>query len=281
MNQPDFWQDKQSAKKTVAEYERLKEKKQFVSGLTKRNATVAIISGAGGLDAEDFASMLFSMYKAFIKKKGWKLQIVSASENDRGGIKNVVAKVKGEGAYGALRFESGVHRLVRQSPFNADNKRHTSFALVEVTPEVPDVGEVEIKDGDLDVEFSRSSGAGGQNVNRRETAVRVVHKPSGISVRSDVARTQKENRENALEILRGKLYHKKQQEKRAKKQAFSSTTSADNEWGNQMRSYVLHPYQKVVDHRTDHVEQDVESVLEDGELSGFIAAEANLTANNQ
>jgi peptide chain release factor 2 len=275
MNQPDFWQDKESAKKTVAEYERLKEKKQFVGSFDKRNAVLSIISGAGGLDAEDFARMLFQMYRAYAQRQGWKMKVVSQTQNDRGGIKKITVDVKGDGVYGKLSAESGVHRLVRQSPFNANNKRHTSFALVEVVPEMKDVGDIEIDESDLDIEFSRAGGAGGQNVNRRETAVRVVHEPTGLSVRSDSARTQRENREKAMEILRGKLYHKREQEQKAKKQELSATTSADNEWGNQMRSYVLHPYKKVTDHRTGHEENDVESVLEEGRIEPFITAVKN------
>lgn len=272
MNQPDFWQDKESAKETVAEYERLKEKKQFVGSFDKRNAVMSIISGAGGLDAEDFARMLFDMYKAYVSRNGWKMNIVSQTTNDRGGVKKATVDIIGDGVYGKLQHESGVHRLVRQSPFNADNKRHTSFSLVEVVPEMKDISEVEIDESDVSVEFSRSSGAGGQNVNRRETAVRIVHEPTGMSVRSDAARTQRENREKAMEILRGKIYHKKQQEKQQAQQAVGATTSADNEWGNQMRSYVLHPYKKVTDHRTDYEENDVDSVLESGEIDGFIQA---------
>lgn len=272
MNQPDFWQDKESAKKTVAEYERLKEKKQFVGSFDKRNAVVTILSGAGGLDAEDFARKLVEMYQAYIQRKGWQIKVVSKTQNDRGGIKKITFDVMGDGVYGKLQHESGVHRLVRQSPFNADNKRHTSFALVEVVPEMKDVGDISVDESDLRIEFSRSSGSGGQNVNRRETAVRIVHEPTGLSVRSDAARTQRENREKAMEILRGKLYHKREQEKRAKQQKMSTATSADNEWGNQMRSYVLHPYKKVTDHRTEYKQNDVESVLEEGRIDPFIDA---------
>jgi len=280
MNQPDFWTDKEAAKETVAEYERLKEKKQFVGSFADRNAVLSVVSGAGGLDAEDFARMLVNMYQEYCQRQGWDMKIVSQSSNDRSGVKKLTADITGDGVYGTLKYESGVHRLVRQSPFNADNKRHTSFALVEVIPEMKDVGDIDIPDKNIKKSFSRAGGPGGQNVNRRETAVRIVHKPTGISVRASSERTQRANRDKAMEILRGKLYHKRQQKKQEKQQAFVSTTSADNEWGNQMRSYVLHPYQKVTDHRTNHEENNPESVLEEGHIEPFIAAAQDQLASS-
>jgi peptide chain release factor 2 len=281
MNQPDFWQDKESAKETVAEYERLKEKKQYVGSFDDRNAVLSIVSGAGGLDAEDFARMLVDMYRAYCKRRGWQMTVVNQSSNNRNGIKKITADVTGDGVYGKLQYESGVHRLVRQSPFNADNKRHTSFALVEVVPEMKEVGDIDIAEEDIEESFSRASGPGGQNVNRRETAVRIVHQPTSIAVRASSERTQRANRDKAMDILRGKLYHKREQEKREKQQKFASTTSADNEWGNQMRSYVLHPYQKVSDHRTNHEENDPEKVLEEGYIDPFTdAAEAEMARDD-
>lgn len=271
MNKPDFWEDKDSAQEVVAEYEKLKKKRQYVGSFDDRNAVLSIISGAGGLDAEDFTAKLLEMYGTYAERQGWKLSLVHKHENDHGGLKNVTVDISGDGVYGKLQHESGVHRLVRRSPFNADSKRHTSFALVEVVPEMADVDEVDIDDSDLDISFSRSGGSGGQNVNRRETAVRIVHKPTGIAVRSDSARTQQANRKKALEILRGKLYHKREAEKKAQQKHFTPTTSADNEWGNQMRSYVLDPYTMVKDHRTNHEESDVEAVFA-GQIDDFIAA---------
>jgi len=182
--------------------------------------------------------------------------------------------------YGKLSSESGVHRLVRKSPFNSDGKRHTSFALVEIVPEMADMDEVDIDDSDLDISFTRSGGPGGQNVNRRETAVRITHKPTGISVHANSERTQQANRQKALEILRGKLYHKKEAEKKAQQQKFTPTTSADNEWGNQMRSYVFDPYTLVKDHRTNYEEGDVEAVL-NGHIDNFIAAAESLDSDTE
>jgi peptide chain release factor 2 len=280
MNQPDFWQDKTAAQEVVATYEKLKKKKKYVGSFDDRNAVLSIMSGAGGLDADDFARILLDMYVSYASLQGWKVRLVHKNENDHGGIKHVTIDVVGDGVYGKLSSESGVHRLVRKSPFNSDGKRHTSFALVEIVPEMADMDEVDIDDSDLDISFTRSGGPGGQNVNRRETAVRITHKPTGISVHANSERTQQANRQKALEILRGKLYHKKEAEKKAQQQKFTPTTSADNEWGNQMRSYVFDPYTLVKDHRTNYEEGDVEAVL-NGHIDNFIAAAESLDSDTE
>lgn len=274
MNQPDFWSDKESAKEVVAQYERLKELRDGVGEYDKRSATVSIYAGAGGQDAEDFAAMLFEMYIKYAQNHGYKPALVHEHKTDHGGFRNVTFDISGKGVYGELKHESGVHRLVRISPFNSAKQRHTSFALVEVVPEMKGVGDIELDEGELEVSFSKSGGPGGQNVNKRETAVRIVHQPTGLSVHVDSERTQKRNREKALEILRGKLYHKKKQAQEEKQQAVSLTAGAENEWGNQIRSYVLHPYKMVKDHRTNVEVRDVDSVLE-GELSAFIKVQNN------
>jgi len=280
MNQPDFWQDKTAAQEVVATYEKLKKKKKYVGSFDDRNAVLSIMSGAGGLDADDFARILLDMYVSYASLQGWKVRLVHKNENNHGGIKHVTIDVVGDGVYGKLSSESGVHRLVRKSPFNSDGKRHTSFALVEIVPEMADMDEVDIDDSDLDISFTRSGGPGGQNVNRRETAVRITHKPTGISVHANSERTQQANRQKALEILRGKLYHKKEAEKKAQQQKFTPTTSADNEWGNQMRSYVFDPYTLVKDHRTNYEEGDVEAVL-NGHIDNFIAAAESLDSDTE
>lgn len=275
MNSPDFWNDKDEAQKTIAEYNDLKDELSGVGKYDKGPAVLSILAGAGGADAEDFARLLLEMYLKYVSSKGWGVSTVHANENDHGGYRNISVEISGKGVYGTLKNESGVHRLVRISPFNANQKRHTSFALVEVIPKLPEMGEIEIPESDIDVEFSKSSGPGGQNVNKRETAVRVIHKPTGIAVHAQSERSQENNRQKALEILRGKLYHMREEERRKKERGLSVGSSTSIEWGNQIRSYVLHPYQMVKDHRTDVEVRDIGKVLE-GDLEKFIEAEREL-----
>ncbi|MDO8523702.1 MAG: PCRF domain-containing protein [bacterium] len=269
MGQPDFWNDVEGAQKMIRE---MKELQAVAEGSTQYNkgpAIVSILAGAGGDDAEDFAAMLFRMYQSYATKKGWSVKTLHENENDHGGYRSLTLEVSGKGAYGRLKHEAGVHRLVRISPFNANAKRHTSFALVETLPKIPEGEGVEPKPDELDIQFARSGGAGGQNVNKRETAVRIVHKPTNLSVHVSNERSQQANREKALELLRAKLYRLEEEKREGVLKGMSIAGTTANEWGSQIRSYVLHPYKLVKDHRTGHESHDTEAVLS-GELDGFI-----------
>lgn len=246
----------------------------------KSDAIMEIHSGAGGRDAEDWAAMLLRMYIRYAESKGFTVKNLDTSYGEAGGpegrigIKHVTVKIFGRYAYGYLKNETGVHRLVRQSPFSEKDLRHTSFAKVEVLPDFgKETEEIELKDDDLDISTFKSSGPGGQNVNKRETAVRVSHKPTGITVSCQSERSQGKNKMEALHLLKAKLYEKKQKEKKAKIKNARDDSSAS--WGNQIRNYVLHPYKLVKDTRTDVETSDVESVLEGG-LNQFIDAEIKL-----
>ena len=203
------------------------------------------------------------------------MAMVHENKNDHGGFRNLTFEIKGRNSYGILKNESGVHRLVRISPFNAQKKRHTSFSMVEVIPKFDKTTEIDISESELKVEFARSSGPGGQNVNKRETAVRVVHIPTGLAVHAEGERGQSANREKALAILKGKLYKIREDERKAKEKGMYISKTTSVEWGNQIRSYVLHPYKMVKDHRTSVETAQVEKVL-DGELEEFIKAERGL-----
>ncbi|MEA1929917.1 MAG: PCRF domain-containing protein [Patescibacteria group bacterium] len=269
MAKPEFWQNKLQAQEVIAEHGQLKAELAGAGQYNKGNAIITIFSGAGGDDAEDFSRMLLEMYFNFAKRRDLEVVVHHENKNDHGGYRNITFAVQGKGAYGTLKSESGVHRLVRMSPFNAKKLRHTSFSLVEVIPEFKRE-EIEIAPDDLKVEFARSSGPGGQNVNKRETAVRLTHIPTGISVHCESERSQERNRESALQILRGKIYKRQEDERQAEEQGLHISKSADIEWGSQIRSYVLHPYKLVKDHRTDVETRDVESVLEEGDIDLFL-----------
>ena len=271
-----FWDDKIRAQAILKEIADLKEEQAGHGKFDKGDAILSIISGAGGIDAEDFSRILFSMYSKYFEKKGWSYRIIHSNENDHGGFRNITVEVLGKNAYGDLKNESGVHRLVRISPFNAKQLRHTSFSLVEIIPKFEKKdSEIEIKPDDIRVEFARSSGPGGQNVNKRETAVRIVHIATNIAVHCDAERSQAQNKEKAMEILRAKLYVLEETRKKKEAEGLSFSKDAEIEWGSQIRSYVLHPYKMIKDHRTDFETSKVDDVL-DGDIGGFIEAERNL-----
>ena len=249
------------------------EKRSFTAMLSGKHdhdsAILAIHAGAGGTDSQDWAAMLERMYLRWIETRGFKADIVDITEGEEAGIKSVTISVEGEYAFGYLRSEKGVHRLVRLSPFDAAHRRHTSFALVEVLPQVSmDEAEIDIEPGDIKMDVYRSSGAGGQNVQKNATAVRLTHIPTGIVVTCQNERSQTQNREFAMRILRARLLELKQAEKEEERAVLRGEYTKA-EWGSQIRSYVLHPYQMVKDHRTDYETGNAQAVL-DGQLDEFI-----------
>ena len=242
------------------------------------NAILTFHAGAGGTEAQDWASMLYRMYNMWADRHGYKVRVMDYLDGDEAGLKSATIMIEGDNAYGFLKSEHGIHRLVRVSPFDAAGRRHTSFAAVEVMPEISDDNEIELRDDDIEMQVYRSSGAGGQKVNKTSSAVRLIHKPTGIVVSSQVERSHFQNLENCKNMLRARLAEIKERE-HLEKISDIKGVQMKIEWGSQIRSYVFMPYQLVKDHRTEYENGNIQNVM-DGDLDGFINAFLSMKAAN-
>ncbi len=256
--------------KLTSRFEQLESQQLFTGDYDNRDAMLALHAGAGGTESQDWANMLLRMYLRWAERHGYEAEALDVSTGEEAGIKNAIVEIKGEDAFGYLKGEHGVHRLVRLSPFDADHARHTSFALVEVLPEAEETVDLKINPEDLRIDTFRSSGPGGQHMQKTSSAVRITHVPTGLVATCQGQRSQHQNKEAALKVLYSRLLEldrKHKEEERAKLKG----ERVEAAWGNQIRSYVLHPYKMVKDHRTDYEVHDAEAVL-DGELDGFVTA---------
>ncbi len=265
---------KDEIKKTENEINILELETKFNSKDDNKNAIIEIHSGAGGTESCDWASMLFRMYTRWIEKKGFKYEVLDSLAGEEAGIKKIIMLVSGKNVYGYLKCENGVHRLVRLSPFDSNNRRHTSFAAVQVLPEVDDDISIDINENDIRIDVFRSSGAGGQGVNTTDSAVRITHIPTNIVVTCQNERSQLKNKEQAMKVLKSKLYQMKQEEKERELSETKKNQSSIN-FGSQIRSYVMHPYSLVKDHRTNYETSNVLKVL-DGDIDEFIESYLNM-----
>ncbi len=277
MISPEFWSNPKEAQLKYKELEELKIQLVGGSKYDNGNAIVNIFAGVGGDDAEDFVRMLLDMYMKYVQKKNWAINFLDENQNPNGGYRSITCEIVGKGAYRTLLLESGVHRLVRISPFNSAGKRQTSFSMVEVLPVISDSDYI-IPESDLEIEFTKAGGPGGQNVNKRETAVRITHRESGISVCASVERTQHANKVKALEIIQGKLFKLQKEQEKKNADGFAISKTQEIAWGNQIRSYTLNPYKLVKDHRSNFETSQVDKVLA-GDIDDIIQSVQQLESN--